>query len=129
MIDIIPNWHPIFVHFTVAILVITGLLQLILWFFNDKLKLAGVIFAQKWLVILGSLAILATIATGLLAYYSVAHDTPSHLAMTDHRNWALTTAAIFSYWRCFVLCATRPSSILRRQLLCSGIFVGFNNCF
>lgn len=118
MITIIPNWHPIFVHFTVAILVITGLTQLILWFFNDKLKLAGVIFAQKWLVILGSLAILATIATGLLAYYSVAHDTPSHLAMTDHRNWALTTAAIFLIGT--ILFYLRPKS---RQSLAGSCFV------
>ncbi len=118
MITIIPNWHPIFVHFTVAILVITGLLQLILWFFNDKLKLAGVIFVQKWLVILGSLAILATIATGLLAYYSVAHDTPSHLAMTDHRNWALTTAVIFLIGA--ILFYLQPG---RRQLLAGSCFV------
>jgi uncharacterized membrane protein len=62
---------------------------------KKKTHTPSVLAAQKWLVILGSLAILATLATGLQAYYSVNHDTPSHLAMTDHRNWALATGAVF----------------------------------
>ncbi len=36
-----------------------------------------------------------TVAAGVVAYNSVAHDTPSHEAMTEHRNWALVTAALF----------------------------------
>ncbi|MHC9510490.1 DUF2231 domain-containing protein [Kangiella sp. M94] len=94
MIEIIPNWHPIFVHFTVALLVICGIFQLVLWVFPSKAT-STAISAQSWLVILGSIAVLATVGTGLQAYYSVAHDTPSHLAMTDHRNWALATSSVF----------------------------------
>ena len=41
------------------------------------------------------MAVIATLATGLNAYYTVNHDTPSHVAMTDHRNWAFVTAAVF----------------------------------
>ncbi|MCW9027553.1 MAG: hypothetical protein OQJ80_01360 [Kangiella sp.] len=85
MIEIIPNWHPIFVHFTVALLVICGIFQLVLWVFPSNATSTAT-SAQSWLVILGSIAVLATVGTGLQAYYSVAHDTPSHLAMTDHRN-------------------------------------------
>ncbi len=95
MIEIIPNLHPVFVHFTVTLFVITGLLQLIPWLFKEKVQNNVFIFIQKWLVILGSLAVLVTVVTGVQAYYSVSHDTPSHLAMTDHRNWALITAVIF----------------------------------
>lgn len=94
MIEIIPNWHPIFVHFTVSLLVIAGFLQLFIWLFSSKTS-SALISTQKWLVILSTIAVLATVATGLQAYYSVAHDTPSHLAMTDHRNWALATSLIF----------------------------------
>ena len=36
-----------------------------------------------------SIAVIATIAAGFQAYYSVAHDGPSHEAMTTHRNWAV----------------------------------------
>jgi len=41
----------------------------------------------------------------ILAYYSVLHDAPSHLAMTTHRNWAITTLivilciTVWSYWQ------------------------------
>lgn len=94
MIEIIPNWHPIFVHFTVSLLVIAGFLQLFIWFFSSKAS-SALISTQKWLVILSTIAVLATVATGLQAYYSVAHDTPSHLAMTDHRNWAIATSTVF----------------------------------
>lgn len=94
MIEIIPNWHPIFVHFTVALLIICGIFQAILWSLPSKASITA-ISAQKWLVLLGAVAVLATVGTGLQAYYSVNHDTPSHLAMTDHRNWALATSAVF----------------------------------
>ena len=36
-----------------------------------------------------------TIAAGWYAYYTINHDTPSHLAMTEHRNWAMATFAVF----------------------------------
>lgn len=38
-----------------------------------------------------------TVVTGWYAYNTVAHDEPSHLAMTDHRNWALATAGLFLF--------------------------------
>jgi ketosteroid isomerase-like protein len=50
---------------------------------------------QKWLVILAFLSVLLTIGSGLQAYYSVNHDGPSHLAMTDHRNWAFATGGVY----------------------------------
>ena len=95
MIEIIPNWHPIFVHFTVAILSLIGLIQLGLFVLSASTLKTSLEHTQKWLVGFGVLAVIATVTTGLLAYYSVNHDTPSHVAMTDHRNWALFTATLF----------------------------------
>jgi uncharacterized membrane protein/ketosteroid isomerase-like protein len=118
MIDIIPNWHPIFVHFTVTLLAITGVLQILIWLFKTKFNSDSIVSTQKWLVILGSLAIVLTIATGLQAYYSVNHDTVSHLAMTNHRNWALITAIIFLLGA--VLYFLFPK---RKQVLGGGLFV------
>ncbi len=92
--EIIPNWHPLFVHFTVSLLLLAGALQIIVWF-RKPTPDSALRHALKWLLVTASVAVVATVATGLQAYYSVNHDTPSHLAMTDHRNWALATAAVF----------------------------------
>ena len=85
-----PNIHPVFVHFAFALVVTSAaayLLALVLPRRRETL-----LAAADWMLAFGALAILATVAAGFQAYYSVAHDTPSHAAMTTHRNWAVPTA-------------------------------------
>lgn len=91
MIEIIPNWHPIFVHFTVAFLTLLAIIQVALWLTKNSTLLQ----AYKWMMLMTIPVIAVTLAAGFQAYFSVEHDARSHLAMTDHRNWALTTAATF----------------------------------
>ena len=97
MIDIVePNLHPIIVHFVIAFL-ITGPILLLLAALlppDSKLRVSAC-HAGDWMMGLGLLAMIAAIAAGFQAYYSVAHDGPSHIAMTDHRNWAIVTATSF----------------------------------
>ncbi|MEH6345443.1 MAG: DUF2231 domain-containing protein [Bermanella sp.] len=95
MLEVIPNWHPIFVHFSVAFISSLGILQLFIWIKGDGEKQTELLFMQKTLMIITVLSVVATVFTGWLAFNSVAHDTPSHMAMTDHRNWAITTALVF----------------------------------
>ncbi len=92
--EIIPNWHPIFVHFTIALFSIaTMLIVSSLFIKNDfKSKVLEAGYINLWL---GCLFTFITVAAGFYAYNTVAHDEPSHAAMTDHRNWALATASIF----------------------------------
>ncbi len=96
MIEIIPNWHPVFVHFTIALLslaVIFYLIKAILPAKNEYQANLNIL-AKSNLMIGTGFAIMTAIA-GWFAYNSVTHDTPSHLAMTEHRNWALLTLGIF----------------------------------
>ena len=96
MIEILPNWHPVFVHFTIALLsmaVVFHLLKAILPAHNEYQATLSIL-AKSNLLIGTGFAIITAIA-GWFAYNSVAHDTPSHLAMTEHRNWALLTLGIF----------------------------------
>lgn len=95
MIEVIPNWHPLFVHFPIALLSMATLFFLVLKVMgNHPIKEQIKIFAF-WNLWLGTgFAIIAAIA-GWFAYNSVAHDTPSHEAMTEHRNWALVTLTVF----------------------------------
>lgn len=95
MIEIVPNLHPLFVHFTVALLALTVGLHLLC-----RLMPEGEIRAQwqvvaRWSLWFGMAITLLTLLSGWYAYNSVLHDAPSHLAMTDHRNWALATALLF----------------------------------
>lgn len=93
--EIIPNWHPFVVHFSVALLV-TATLLLSWGTIKGRLSQEDTLISAGRLILwLGLFAIVVTAAAGLQAYYSVDHDSPSHLAMTNHRNWAFGSLAAF----------------------------------
>ena len=94
MIEIIPNWHPIFVHFTVALLSLAVGLFVVTRFISGPIKQQWEIVA-RWALWFGAAITVITAFTGLYAYNTVGHDTPSHVAMTDHRNWAIATIGTF----------------------------------
>lgn len=95
MIEIIPNSHPIFVHFTLALLSVSSASFVISALLSEsKWKENCLIFAKGSLW-LGALIMIGTVFAGWHAYNTVAHDAISHAAMTDHRNWALVTATLF----------------------------------
>lgn len=94
MIEILPNWHPIFVHFTVALFVIAALLHLGSHFVSEDLSKQWAI-VSRWNLWLGLGFTVLTLAAGVYAYNTVDHDTPSHAAMTIHRNWAIVTSLVF----------------------------------
>lgn len=94
-IEMIPNLHPIFVHFTVALLLVSTALFIINILLKNKPYNKLIINSAYVNLWLGTLLTILTIIMGFYAYYTVAHDAPSHAAMSDHRNWALITFAIF----------------------------------
>lgn len=95
MIEIIPNWHPIFVHFTVALFSIATLFYVLSQVVSDKKLQTQWYTVAKWNLWVGALISVLTVIAGWQAYNTVDHDTPSHLAMTDHRNWAMVTFIFF----------------------------------
>ena len=94
MIEIIPNWHPVFVHFTVALLSISILFFVLVYVLKTHPWREQWLTVAQWNLWLGCGFTIATAIAGWLAYNSVAHDTPSHAAMTDHRNWAIATIVV-----------------------------------
>ncbi|MEX0645114.1 MAG: DUF2231 domain-containing protein [Parvularculaceae bacterium] len=103
MADLIdPNWHPIFVHFVVAFLLTAPFFFLAAALAPASGAKTSLLATADWMLALGVVFALSAVGAGLQAYYTVAHDEPSHLAMTDHRNFALATAGVFSalgLWR------------------------------
>jgi len=99
-----PNIHPVLVHFAYALTVSSALAYLACrllpaggW--RDSLKPAA-----DWMLAIAAVAVIATIAAGFYAYYTVAHDAPSHEAMTTHRNWAVPSGLLvlaLGSWRWF----------------------------
>lgn len=95
MINVIPNWHPIFVHFTVALLIVTAAIHLLSHFVSNTGLRNQLTIVARWNLWIGVGFTLLTVAAGWYAYYTVNHDAPSHIAMTEHRNWAMATLAMF----------------------------------
>lgn len=112
VIEIIPNWHPLFVHFTVALFT-TSVVFYGLVFITSRLNIVSrslvneLEIAARWCLWMGALATIITVLAGLYAFNTVQHDAVSHSAMKLHRNWALPTAgavigiAGWSLWRYF----------------------------
>jgi uncharacterized membrane protein len=95
MFEILPNWHPLAVHFTVALLLTSSLLFLVGTIFPRRAPWSAATLVARWNLGLGIMAALLTLATGWQAYNTVAHDTPSHANMTVHLRWAVAASALF----------------------------------
>lgn len=95
MFEILPNWHPVFVHFTVALFLAAALLFFAAAAAPARSWSASCRTAAYWNLWLGAVMTLATVAAGIYAFNTVRHDEPGHLAMADHRNWALAAASLW----------------------------------
>ena len=101
MIEIIPNWHPFFVHFTIALLLVSTLFHIVSALSTKSTNYYQFENVANWNLWLGVVFAIVTVVAGWFASNSVDHDTPSHLAMLEHRNWALGTTAAFmllAFW-------------------------------
>ena len=92
-----PNWHPFLVHFTIALFFISFVFMAAARFYAGGAKSGELATAGRWALWAAATITVLTIASGLYAYYTVAHDDPSHAAMTDHRNWALASGALIIF--------------------------------
>lgn len=113
MVEIIPNWHPIFVHFTIALLSVAAALKLGSYLVGNESLRDQWRLVARWNLWIGSGFVVLTVIAGVVAYNTVSHDTPSHAAMTNHRNWALVTAAVFlaiAGWLTLQVRSGRPRS-------------------
>ena len=91
MIEIIPNFHPAFVHFPIAFTTAALAFTVIGTVFERWPYAAQCRMTGRWMLWAAALAALMAAAFGWFASNSVAHDEVSHAAMMLHRNWALGT--------------------------------------
>jgi len=105
MSDLIINWHPIFVHFTVALITMSFIFYWLGRFVPSQRWQHEFAIVGRWCLWTGSIITIITISLGFNAYYTVAHDDISHAVMTTHRNWAVIAFILLwlvTLWSLFI---------------------------
>ena len=98
MPDIVPNWHPVAVHFPIA-LGMTTVLLLVVARLNPAY--AGFSAAARLLLPLAAISAVIAAVLGWHAFGTVEHDAAGHAVMTRHRDWALGATvflALLALW-------------------------------
>lgn len=98
MIEVIPNWHPLLVHFPIALISVSAFFHLVARLLRNQQRCAShcsvLAHATLWL---GVLAAFPTVFFGWLAFNTVNHDEAGHSAMLLHRSWALATLLTLTF--------------------------------
>lgn len=97
MPDIIPNLHPLVVHFPIALVSLSALFHVAALLVRGRPACAThcAVLAHSTLWLAAPAAAVAVIF-GWQAFNSVLHDDASHAAMLVHRAWALGTLAVLA---------------------------------
>ncbi|MCK1336353.1 DUF2231 domain-containing protein [Bradyrhizobium sp. 38] len=95
MFEVLPNWHPIFVHFSIALFVIAAMLYVVHLVLPQSSWAAPILTAARINLWLGAVLSIATVAAGMQAFLTVQHGAEQQPVINDHRNWALATAVLW----------------------------------
>lgn len=89
-------WHPILVHFTVALLAASTFLYLVALLTKSLTWHARLVSAAELNLWIGAALTLLTVILGAVAYATVPHDEGAHELMFIHRTWGLITFAAYA---------------------------------
>ncbi len=116
------NVHPLLVHFPIALLTAFLIVELLAVIFKKE----NLEIVASWMLYLGTLGAMATVAAGWLAAQSIPHGSAVHDVMETHETLGfsvLALAVVLSLWHLF---AGAPVSIMGRalHLLLAFVMVG-----
>jgi uncharacterized membrane protein len=105
MIEIIPNLHPLAVHFPIALAVVALTFQTAARLFVSHRWAPQWAIVGHWSLWLAALTGVLAAFFGWQAFNSIEHDGAGHAAMLTHRAWAVPSAiallvlAAWDVWR------------------------------
>ncbi len=97
-----PGWHPLVVHFPIALTLIAGLLLVAAKFVRSETLAATLATTGTWNLCLGAIAALLALASGLAAVLDIQVGAAAHASIASHVKWAMfTTLALLltAVWR------------------------------
>lgn len=97
-VAVMQNWHPLAVHFPIALLTFFVFMELV----NLIARRDDYHHFASGMLYLGTISAAVTVALGLIAAASVAHDGETHELMESHEHLAialLILAVLLSIWR------------------------------
>jgi uncharacterized membrane protein len=125
----LPSWHPLVVHFPIAlVLSATALLLAARWLRNESLA-GTVATVGTWNLCLGAGAALVALATGLAAVLDLDVSDAARHAISIHVKWAMFTTlllVLLAVWRgAGTASRSRPSWIFLIVLIAAGAALSF----
>jgi uncharacterized membrane protein len=100
--NILPGWHPIVVHFPLALVTTAALFLTAARVLRRESYVATLATVGTWNLCLGALAALFALATGLAAAIGLHVDAAAHQAISMHVKWAIFTTlalVLLAVWR------------------------------
>jgi uncharacterized membrane protein len=100
--NILPGWHPIVVHFPLALVTTAAFLLTAARVLRRDSYAATLATVGTWNLCMGALAALLALATGLAAAIGLHVGVPAHAAISIHVKWAMFTTlalVLLAVWR------------------------------
>lgn len=109
----LPGWHPLVVHFPLALVLCGSLLLCAARVVRREALAATLATVGTWNMCLGVIAALVALGTGLGAVLDLNVTDAAHRAISSHMKWALFTSLallLLAVWRgAGTAAASRPS--------------------
>jgi uncharacterized membrane protein len=124
-----PNWHPLVVHFPIALVLAATALLLAARLLRNESLAATVATVGTWNLCLGAAAALFALATGLGAVLDLDVGTVARQAISSHLKWAMFTTLLLvmlAVWRgAGNASRSKPSWIFLILLVAASIALSF----
>ena len=124
-----PNWHPLVVHFPIALILSATVLLLAARLLRSESLAATAATVGPWNLCLGAAAALVALGTGLSAVLDLDLSAAARQAISTHLKWAMLTTlllVLLAVWRgAGTASRSRPSWIFLVVLIAAGAALSF----